>query len=435
MNLSPPKSDYFCSQSLKLYIVKELILLISVMLFGNLAIAQHGSHRCGTTDYTEYQIAKDPSIKISRDSIEIEIQKYIKNNFDNTSKAIITIPVVIHVLYNNSSQNISDAQIYSQIDVLNEDYRRLNTDTTYTPLIFKSIAADAEIEFCLAKQDPQGNYTSGITRTQTTKTSFDLSSDDAKHNSTGGHDIWDRNKYLNIWVVPAIKDGSVSGILGYAQFPGGPSATDGVVIQYRNFGRIGNLSPYYNKGRTVTHEVGHWLDLYHIWGDDGNGCWGSDYVDDTPNQADENYNCPNFPASSCSNTSDMYSNYMDYTDDDCMNIFTVGQKARMVAILNGARGSLKSSPGCLLNSIKQTSNSFTASIIPNPTTGVFTLSVSENIEGRIDIYNSIGELVSTNAILNQNQKNIDISNFPSGLYFGIIRTEKSTIIKKIQILK
>ncbi|MCB0535749.1 MAG: zinc metalloprotease, partial [Saprospiraceae bacterium] len=185
--------------------------------------------------------------------------------------------------------------------------------------------------------------TNGIVRKSTTVNGFSTN-DNVKFNSSGGSNIWDRNKYLNIWVCNLS-----GGLLGYAQFPGGPASTDGVVCDYAYFGTI-NSTPPFHLGRTATHEVGHWLNCYHIWGDDGSSCSGSDLVSDTPNQADENYGCPSFPTISCSNgpNGDMFMNYMDYTDDACMNVFTTGQKSRMQSLFSpgGARNALLSSPGC-----------------------------------------------------------------------------------------
>lgn len=177
--------------------------------------------------------------------------------------------------------------------------------------------------------DPNGNPTNGITRTASSVTSFS-DNDNIKFNSTGGHDAWPTNQYLNMWV------GNLSGgLLGYAQFPfdyATKPTTDGVVIRTTAFGRVGNVIAPFNTGRTATHEVGHWLNLFHIWGDDGNSCNGSDQCGDTPNQADENVGCPGFPSTSCNNNGDMSMNYMDYSDDACMNIYTNDQRVRMRAI-------------------------------------------------------------------------------------------------------
>jgi hypothetical protein len=407
-----------------------LLIFLSSSLWGQINV-----HKCAAHDVYEHQTMKDKNFAKTRDSLRNYTEYYIKNEYANdaSSKQVIVIPVVVHVIYNTSGQNISDAQIQSQIDVLNEDFRRTNKDTSFTPDIFKPVAADCQIEFCLAKRDPQGNYTSGITRTQTTLTSFDYFFDDAKFNVTGGHDIWDPDSYLNIWVVPAISSGFKSNILGYAQFPGGPWYTDGVVIDYRAFGRGANYQFInYNRGRTATHEVGHWLDLYHIWGDDGNTCSGSDDVSDTPNQEGYNSGCPSFPSPSCNNTSDMYSNFMDYTRDNCQNIFTEGQKQRMWAALNGPRASLKNSLGCLINSYEELAYNFEIDIFPNPSQGEVSIRFGENFSGQISIYNTTGKLVTELQCNNCMNKQINLSS--SGIYFVHFKHEKFTKIEKIQIL-
>lgn len=305
--------------------------------------AQDAQRACGTVEHNLQLMQDDPQFAENRVQIEQFTQDFIANN-PGGIRTVVTIPVVFHVVYNTAAENISDAQIMSQLDVLNEDYRRLNADKSLTPSYFLGSAADCEIEFCLATVDPSGASTTGITRTSTTKTSFSDSGNPVKF-ATYGHTIWDRNKYLNIWVCDL-----GSGLLGYAQFPGGSATTDGVVIDYAYTGRDGSALSPYDLGRSATHEVGHWLNLYHIWGDDGTSCSGSDLVADTPNQADEHYGCPSTAQVSCSNgpNGDQYQNYMDYTDDACMNMFTTGQKTRMQALFatGGARVSLLTSTGC-----------------------------------------------------------------------------------------
>ena len=256
----------------------------------------------------------------------------------NTKTNAITIPVVVHVVYKNNSENISDAQIQSQIDVLNKDFRRLNQDASNTPFDFLPFAADMQIEFCLAKRY-LGVPTTGIVRKQTNLAEFPLYSDSIFFTNYGGSSAWNTNRYLNIWVC------NISGsVMGWAQFPGGGnSQTDGIVIDYERFGTIGTVSQPYHKGRTTTHEVGHWLSLFHIWGD--NTC-GDDYVADTPEQEQANFGCNIHPKPSCTNSGDMFMNFMDYSDDYCMNIFTQGQKQRTMAVLNTSRVGLISSNGC-----------------------------------------------------------------------------------------
>lgn len=298
---------------------------------------------CGTTEYLERCKNENPSLSAQLETINHTL--YEESLKGNSSRQLIKIPVVVHVLYQNAEQNISDQQIFSQIDVLNEDYRKLNANASAIPAAFSSIAADCEIEFCLAARNPQGIATNGITRTQTTVSAFSLN-DAMKRSSTGGVDAWPTDKYLNIWVCNLANN-----LLGFATLPGTViPALDGVVIGYKFFGRNTPQGGNYNKGRTATHEIGHWLNLIHIWGDDDNAsdpCGGSDQVSDTPNQEGANFQCPSYPLPSCGNTSDMFMNFMDYTYDQCMNMFTLGQKTRMQNTINLERSGLLTSNGCL----------------------------------------------------------------------------------------
>ncbi|MEY4903495.1 MAG: hypothetical protein RLZZ292_1310 [Bacteroidota bacterium] len=320
-------------------------LLLGLFCLPLLATAQQ--RVCPSHDLLHQQELVNPDMKQTRETLERFTENFVAHQTGAT-RATYNIPVVVHVLWNTAVQNISDAQIQSQIDALNADYQALNADKANTPSVFASLIANPDVQFCLAQQNPSGVATTGIVRKQTTKTVFDAATDDAKYTANQGDNIWDRNKYLNLWVVPSLKSGSTTGILGYAQFPGGAAATDGVVIGHQYFGTTGTAASPFNKGRTATHEVGHWLNLNHIWGDDGTACTGTDNVADTPNQGGENYGCPTFPVISCSNGPNgaLFMNYMDYTDDACMFMFTTGQKNRMVAALTGSRASLLTSTGC-----------------------------------------------------------------------------------------
>ena len=316
-----------------------LITLIFFILFIGQLSAQ--KRICGTMDYLEFSKSQDPMLEQKMQNNENILQQMILNQSENSISNIITIPVVFHIVYNNTNENISDLQIQSQIDILNEDFRRTNADASNTPSAFQSLAADTEIEFCLANTDPNGNSTSGITRTQTSQSSFSTN-DGVKFSSSGGFDAWNTSEYLNFWVCDIS-----GGILGYAQFPGGTANTDGVVCDYAYVGNIGTATSPYNLGRTATHEVGHWLNLRHIWGD--SNC-GDDYCNDTPEHSGSNYGCPNYPSTSSCNgngsNGDMFMNYMDYTDDNCMNMFTQDQKNRMIASINTSRSGLLTSNGC-----------------------------------------------------------------------------------------
>jgi hypothetical protein len=317
---------------------KTYIAVLGLMMSLTTIGFSQSQRSCGSMDHLHQQIAEDPTVETRMQQIEHATSQWLADPSHRTG-AIITIPVVVHVVYNTAAQNISDAQIQSQIDVLNEDFRKLNADVSLTPSIFSALAADCQIQFCLAQRDPNGNATTGIIRKSTTTTAFSTN-DNMKRAANGGSDPWNTSQYLNIWSC-----NMSGGILGYAQFPGGAAATDGVVILYNAFGRTGTLSAPFNKGRTGTHEVGHWLNLRHIWGDAN--C-GSDLVNDTPTHNTANYGCLTFPhLSTCTGTpTEMTMNYMDYTDDACMYMFSTGQSTRMTAAINTSRTGLLTSLGC-----------------------------------------------------------------------------------------
>lgn len=320
------------------------LLLILSLIIVNTAFGQ--VTRCSTPEHEAVLKAKDPQYEAKRAAIEEFTARFAEKKGEalkTGGPAVVTIPVVFHVVYKTAAQNIDDSYILSQLDILNEDFRRLNADTSDTPAAFDDVAADCNIEFCLAQVDPSGNPTTGILRYSTAVNSFNTN-DDVKFAADGGADAWPADSYLNFWICNL-----GASLLGYAQFPGGPDETDGVVIHYNHVGD--NPAGYpYHLGRTATHEVGHWLNLRHIWGDDTN-CGGSDLVADTPNQKVETYGCPGYPRTDiCSATAPgiMFQNYMDYSDDGCMNIFTEGQKVRMLALFEpgGSRYGLVNSEGC-----------------------------------------------------------------------------------------
>lgn len=325
-----------------------LFLLVSTLI--NLPLySQQSIQRCGTTEYMDNLKANDPKLEQKLIESEQIIQQWIRDNPDWKSRRAGTefvIPVVVHIVYNTTAQNLTDQQVFSQIDVLNEDFARLNPDTNLTPAPFAAIAASTPFRFCLAQRDPAGQSTNGIQRRQTTSTSFSSTSNNIKRYANGGLDAWDVTRYLNIWV------GNLSGgTLGYAESPTStPSNTFGIAIDYDAFGRNGSASSPYHLGRTATHEIGHCFNLRHIWGDDNGACTGSDQCNDTPNQAGSTSSCFTFPTfDSCTPAGDgiMFMNYMDYSYDNCLNLFTEDQAARMIAAVNSFYPTLLSSNGCL----------------------------------------------------------------------------------------
>jgi hypothetical protein len=268
---------------------------------------------CATQEVLEAQLKADPMLAIRMNEIEAFTEKKMLTSRLVNGK--VEIPVVVNVLYRTAAENISDAQIQSQIDVLNKDFNALNSDFNSVPALFSGVKANVGITFVLDQ----------IIRKSTTKTSWGTA-DAMKKTSKGGLAPTSPTTKLNLWACTI-----GGGILGYAQFPGGASATDGVVIDSKYFGLSGAGAAPYNLGRTATHEVGHWMNLRHIWGD---ATCGSDLVSDTPTHNAENYGVPAYPHySTCTGTPvEMTMNYMDYVDDNAMYMFSNGQKSRMAAI-------------------------------------------------------------------------------------------------------
>ncbi|NNC84920.1 MAG: T9SS type A sorting domain-containing protein [Bacteroidia bacterium] len=406
--------------------------IIALLLFSSVAVSQ-SYQRCATTEYTNELIQNDPSTVDRMNQLEGAVQNWIRNNKDEVERnsgAVITIPVVVHVVYRTSSQNIPDSRIFSQIAVLNEDFRRTNSNASSTPAGFVGVAADTEIEFCLAVRDPFGAAHPGITRTQTSTNSFSTNNQ-IKYTATGGIDAWPTSQYLNIWVGPL-----GSQLLGYAQFPGsGSAATDGVVILHAAFGRNSPIANY-NLGRTTTHEVGHYFNLRHIWGD--SNC-GNDQVSDTPTQQSSNFGCPFFPRVTCINgpNGDMFMNYMDYTDDACMNLFTAGQKIRMVGSINSSRAGLISSKGCdaPVVGIEPLSSYSLFELFPNPTSDKLNLNIqfTEQLDFEVDIINMLGESVANYTYKNTlgGEFEMDLITQPKGIYFARILVEDKVYSRKI----
>ncbi len=379
---------------------------------------------CGTMEVLAAQLAADPGQAQRMAAIEAHARRVqADRSLQRGQTALaatgpVVIPVVVHVLYNTAAQNISDAQVQSQIDVLNEDFRKLNADYTKTPSLYAGLVADANVQFVLAKRTPTGAATNGIIHKQTNTKSWSTN-DAVKNSKRGGDDAWDATKYLNLWACNLGQ-----GLLGYAQFPGGSASTDGVVILYSAFGSrakysAGTYSSPYDLGRTATHEVGHWLNLRHIWGD---ASCGNDQVSDTPTQQTSNYGCPAFPHATCSNQGDMSMNYMDYVDDKCMYMFSAGQAARMNALFatGGARASL-------LTSTSGTAPALTAaakpSFYPNPTTDQLTLDLPDGArvsQYTVHVYDLQGREMPQARYTGEGQ--VQVRDLPKGMYLISIGT-------------
>lgn len=323
----------------------------------------------------------------------------------------IIIPVVVHVVYNSDEQNISNEQVRSQINALNRDYRKKNDDARYIPAAFRSYAADTRIEFRLATSDPSGLPTNGIVRKGTASRSF-TTDDKVKSSLTGGDDPWNRDQYLNIWVCNL-----TGAAMGYASTPACAAEKDGVVIRYTAFGTTPNVQSPYNMGRTTVHEVGHWLGLRHIWGD--SPC-GDDNIADTPPQQGPTRGCPSGVVATCSSgaAGNMYMNYMDFTNDACTNMFTLGQVNKMHELFmkGGAREPLLSShkaDGASADDVALLPEG--VSIYPNPAVDVLNVRLPNTVS-LLKIYNHLGQVCKT-VVAAKSSINVDISELKPGMYF------------------
>jgi PKD repeat protein len=324
-----------------------VILLVGWVVTGS-AFAQNGPVKnCATMEQDSINRLRFPQ-RGTLDEFEMVIQRKLRDPAfragARTQGVVVSFPVIVHVVHNGEAvgtgTNISLAQVQAQIAVLNEDFRRMSG----TPGFNNSpVGADIEIEFCLSPVDQAGNPMAepGIHRYRGAQSTWTRAQIDG---SLKPSTIWNPNQFFNIWTLKF--GGEDSNLLGYAQFPdqsgltglnqtGGPASTDGVVVQFSSFGSVdkGNfpvMQPPYNRGRTLTHETGHWLGLRHIWGD---GPCANDFVDDTPTAHAENRGCPVTKLSCDGANNEMPQNYMDYSDDACMNIFTVGQKTRIAAVM------------------------------------------------------------------------------------------------------
>jgi hypothetical protein len=335
------------------------------------------------------------------------------------SENTIVIPVVVHVIYNSSYENISEEQIKSQIAAINADFNRSNADFSKIPSVFSKLSGNANIRFELAKTDPNGRISDGIIRKKSSRLMW---SDDEKIKSSafGGSEPWDAKSYLNVWIC-----NTVPGLSGYASLPGSDPTKDGVVVRYDAFGTTGKISAPYHKGRTLTHEVGHWLGLQHLWGD--KQC-GDDGIQDTPKQRNGNSGDPVFPKLTvCNGTADgeMFMNFMDFTNDASMGMFTEGQKIAMRSQFSstGKRNSFLVSKGLSTawndTQVESPSNvKKQVTIYPNPVVSgsiSIALNGSDNTGKHFAIIASNGQIIKT-GYFQQAKCEVNVTAFPPGIY-------------------
>ena len=419
--------------------MRRVIVLIISCCFIQLL---HAQKECASAEYAT-RLANNSAAREKMVAAESFLRSYqtelISGNINNASTGtlpIITIPVVIHILYKDANQNITDQQVKQELEVLNKAFRLSAADTSKIPSYFQEFAADCRIEFVLARIDPSGQATTGILRKNTWVTLYG-SDDRIKSTDKGGDDAWDANKYLNIWV------GNLASVAGYSSPIGGPKDVDGVAIRTDAFAP--GKDPVYSGGKTLVHEVGHWLGLRHIWGD--NPC-GDDGVDDTPKQKTANRGCPSGIKISCENTpyGDMYNNYMDQANDDCMLFFTKGQMNRMRSAFapGGPRNALLSSNGYTGTPVSRPVEPPVPEIIkskflqlyPNPTQKNLIIqfnNVENCIGSEVTIVNQFGQIVKRVKI-QQTITTVDVGALQSGIYivtvFGLDRKLQDKFLKQ-----
>jgi hypothetical protein len=385
-----------------------------------------GQEACGSYDYQQLEFQRNPQLRLNTAAIENFIHQLsnasVADQRRGQPQPLITIPVVVHVLFNKSTENITDQQIAKQIKILNECFRRRQSDTINTPARFADFAADCDIEFKLATADPEKRATSGVIRKYTPVTRWE-SDDKVKFSAEAGDNGWDSRYYLNIWVC------NLNRLLGYASFPGGETEKDGIVLSTGAF----------VSGETIVHETGHWLGLKHIWGD---GYCGDDLVSDTPPQATFTSGCPTGVRLSCNNgpSGDMYMNYMDITSDACTNLFTEGQKSRMRSLLapGGARYTLVSSAGLAKPSAsaipvaEELPTWYYANLYPNPVSRELTIDLSYDIRwvGKtITVASAQGHIIMQTRISAKITK-LDVTSLKPGVYFITARKDDGETIKQ-----
>lgn len=438
-------------------IVFKIFLLTVAICAWSLLGAQDRQYRKYATQQVHERLRKEFPKTISNHS---RIERFITDWRKNSKIKKVRVPMVFHVLYQNEEDRISIEQIISQIEALNHDFS-LESYTIKHPAdtlekFINRKPFKSEIEFCLPQNAPDGSKTDGIIFHQITKSGWDYD-DSMKSSAKGGTDPWNPQEYLNIWVVNLD-----NGISGYAQMPGGPTETDGIVIDPHFFGTEGTVSPPYNEGHTLTHLMGNYLGLFDLWRD-GERCL-DDKVDDTPVHNSPNNECPGYKhVSTCfNNPVEMPMNFMDNTYDACLNMFTIGQMLRMHAILSnqGPRGKLKETKTkCNTNSIKTdllageplgspkdlASESvkpyqYQLSVYPNPANNEVNLSFNDFPDGEliISVFNPLGAAFYESTYRYNGgffEVTVESSDWPSGIYYIKAQVEDHISVRQISILK
>jgi hypothetical protein len=414
-------------------------LLLICLLLATTLLRVNAQEKCYTAIRRAKITTENPGLKSLLEQKEQVLQQIITEK-SYQKRANIIVPVVVHVVYKLDEENISDDQIHSQIQVLNDDFGFNNTNKLDVSHAFYKYCGASGIEFKLANIDPTGKPTNGITRTKTNKDFWkEAEFEDVKFTDYGGINSWDPTSYLNIWV--ANLDDS-SNVLGFAIFPDELSTYpeyDGLVIRHEAFGTKGtagtNGFEFASHGRTTTHEIGHWFNLFHIWGDT---LCGNDMVADTEPADSANHACPSFPLhpkNSCgsSENGEMFMNYMDYTSDECMNMFTIGQIERMKAALSTYRSKLITSKGYSTAALAENDLPNYLEFYPNPSAGTIQLRITNDIglNATITLVDIVGNTVKTFEKTTNNMT-LSFDELPNGVYF--IQLQKDAFNTSLKLI-
>lgn len=388
------------------------------------------AQKCLTSVKVAQSMAAHPEMKQRVAALEAFTRQWIADHQRSADKttATVRVPVVVHVLYKNATENISDAQIQSEFPVLNATYSKTNANFSNTPAAFQSLAGNPDMEFCLAKTDPNGAATTGITRTSV-GSGFD-GEKEYFNTGKGGVAPWDPSKYLNVYLVNL-----GNGNLGFTYTPGtAPQGEEGVVIDPAAWGTTGSAASNQpnHLGATACHEFGHYFNLLHIWGGNQGGCSDDDSVSDTPLQEQESSGCPTFPTfDNCTTSGNgiMFMNYMDYSDDACMTMFSQGQVQRMQAAIAGPRASLVASAVCWPVSVDPLRQNV-ARIYPNPANNVIHIQLNRPAAIDVEVVNSVGMVVRSQHV-SASSYIINTSSLPGGWYF--VRVHSDDINEAVKV--
>jgi hypothetical protein len=432
------------------FLCTAFLLVFSFFISGD-SLAQTRTHyrKIVTREVHERLMRENPEVTEARHAIEQQTARFQKSG----STSEVTIPVVFHIVYHTEQERVNEDQVRSQLEALNRDFNHVNREIHHpadTLEGFAEKAANPGISFCLAATDANaGNFSPGIHYVRSQRPVW--TTDEAiKYAKNGGTDAVDPKHCLNIWVTRLDDNAS-----GYAQMPGGPAVTDGIVIDYRFFGTRGTALPPYDEGKTLTHLVGNYLNLFDLWGT-GFLC-SDDYVEDTPIHNAPNHGCPGYRhISTCrDNPVEMTMNFMDNTDDACMYMFTQGQVMRMHAVLSerGIRSGLAGQTSLCTPSLEERSDDVTGNnpgtkdpqgglsltVFPNPASGKIQLLIFSGIEGPsvIAVFNSLGAVVHTvdlDLYKGEQQMTFDCHSWAEGSYYVKVQSSRE-IVSRLFFIK